>query len=81
MNRGSSRTSGDGGGTSGRSEARPIRGSPAGALPAHLTGNEIGDENQLAGSPNLDSHAQDTLTKAESRGVPLNTKWTFWLDK
>ena len=73
MNRGSShnRTSG--------SEARPIRG----PIPAHLGGHKSGEneENQLAGSPNLDSHAKDSLSKAESLGVPLNTKWTFWLDK
>lgn len=32
-------------------------------------------------SPRLDRKAQDSLSEAELKGVPLNSKWTFWLDK
>jgi len=32
-------------------------------------------------SPRLDRKAQTDLNEAELKGVPLNTKWTFWLDK
>ena len=28
-----------------------------------------------------EKQAQDSLAGTEARGVPLNTKWTFWLDK
>ena len=32
-------------------------------------------------SPRLDRKTHDSLSEAELKGVPLNTKWTFWLDK
>ena len=32
-------------------------------------------------SPRLDRKAHDSLNEAEQKGVPLNSKWTFWLDK
>jgi hypothetical protein len=41
-----------------------------------LPKGEKGDD-----SPKLNRKAQNDLVETETRGVPLNSKWTFWLDK
>jgi len=64
------------------SEVRNIRARRSGS-PAAIIEEEIGSNgtDQLVGSPRLDRKARASISEAESHGVPLNTKWTFWLDK
>ena len=38
-------------------------------------------ENFLSSSPQLTTIALDEVKSTEKDGVPLNTPWTFWLDK
>ena len=64
------------------SEVRNIRARRSGS-PAAIIEEEVGSNgtDQLVGSPRLDRKARASISEAESHGVPLNTKWTFWLDK
>ena len=40
------------------------------------------EENQSApGSPQLSRTVIQTIEETDDSGVPLNTPWTFWLDK
>jgi hypothetical protein len=52
---------------------------PPAELPPSLS--EPIPTNEGDDSPKLDRKAHDSLNEAELKGVPLNTKWTFWLDK
>ena len=38
-------------------------------------------ENYLSSSPKLTTVPIDEVKTTENDGVPLNTTWTFWLDK
>ncbi len=38
-------------------------------------------ENGAPGSPQLARSTLSTIQTTEDGGIPLNTKWTFWLDK
>ncbi|ESP01001.1 hypothetical protein LOTGIDRAFT_140053 [Lottia gigantea] len=39
------------------------------------------EENRHTDSPQLNRKALNELGSVEEKGVPLNTSWTFWLDK
>jgi len=36
---------------------------------------------QVSASPQLSRKTLDTIDETDSSGIPLNTTWTFWLDK
>jgi len=36
---------------------------------------------QVSASPQLSRKTLDSIGETESNGIPLNTTWTFWLDK
>ena len=36
---------------------------------------------EISGSPALAASAYKVLKEEETTGVPLNTSWTFWIDK
>jgi hypothetical protein len=38
-------------------------------------------ETMSMGSPNLPRSKLSEINSLEESGVPLNTRWTFWLDK
>ncbi len=38
-------------------------------------------ENMAPSSPQLPRSALSTIENTEQNGVPLNTPWTYWLDK
>jgi len=38
-------------------------------------------ETAMIGSPQLGRSTLSEIYSSEESGVPLNTKWTFWLDK
>lgn len=46
-----------------------------------IPGSENGSAEEVACSPALHQDALDTLQQDETHGVPLNTHWTFWIDK
>ena len=64
------------------SEVRNNRARRSGS-PAAIIEKEVGSNgiDQLVGSLRLDRKARASISEADSHGVPLNTKWTFWLDK
>ena len=39
------------------------------------------EECHRSASPKLPRAVQNTLPSTEAEGVPLNTPWTYWLDK
>lgn len=43
--------------------------------------SENGSAEEVACSPALHQDALDSLQQDETHGVPLNTHWTFWIDK
>lgn len=43
--------------------------------------SENGSAEEVACSPALHQDALDSLQQDETHGVPLNTPWTFWIDK
>ena len=43
--------------------------------------NLEGPENVLGASPKLARSAINEISSSEETGVPLNTPWTFYLDK
>lgn len=47
-------------------------------IPGSVNGNA---EEEVACSPALHPSALNTLKQDETDGVPLNTHWTFWIDK
>ncbi|CBY20311.1 unnamed protein product [Oikopleura dioica] len=59
--------------------SRPIRQKPAIDLGSQL--GESPGAGSGSDSPRLTRKTQGELNEAESKGVPLNSKWTFWLDK
>jgi len=82
MNRESSKPSEDSPSPSNKSTARAIRAHPSAQRDRSPVDHLRNESDQPAvGSPQLDAKAQDSLAGTEARGVPLNTKWTFWLDK
>jgi len=36
---------------------------------------------EVSSSPQLCRKTLDSIDETESNGIPLNTTWTFWLDK
>merc|ERR1712071_368601 len=49
--------------------------------PIRVVSNSSENVEYLSQSPALSAQTIDTLHHQESSGVPLNTTWTFWLDK
>jgi len=39
------------------------------------------ENEQVSASPQLSRKTLDSIGETESNGIPLNTTWTFWLDK
>ena len=39
------------------------------------------EASQVSASPQLSRKTLDTIDESDSNGIPLNTTWTFWLDK
>jgi len=49
---------------------------------AHDGDSQLKVENaQVSASPQLSRKTLDSIDETESNGIPLNTTWTFWLDK
>lgn len=42
---------------------------------------KVEENHQTPSSPQLTRSAISTIQETENSGVPLNTTWTFWLDK
>jgi len=49
--------------------------------PIGVQGRDSANIEYLSQSPALSAQTIDTLHHQENSGVPLNTTWTFWLDK
>ena len=47
----------------------------------HGVGQLKSESGPVSGSPQLSRKALDTIEETDSSGIPLNTTWTFWLDK
>jgi len=39
------------------------------------------ESTEVSASPQLSRKTLDTIDETDSSGIPLNTTWTFWLDK
>ncbi|KAI0216467.1 Eukaryotic translation initiation factor 4E type 3 [Lamellibrachia satsuma] len=51
------------------------------ATPALVDDLKVNDKLQTPASPQLSRSTREKIEKTENAGVPLNTPWTFWLDK
>ncbi|KAK2189866.1 hypothetical protein NP493_95g05000 [Ridgeia piscesae] len=51
------------------------------ATPALVEDLKVNDKLQTPASPQLSRSTREKIEKTENAGVPLNTPWTFWLDK